>query len=183
MMKKENKSSISYQNRLLLFFIAGILGGTITANLLSEELKQQIGYFDTLFLSEQALNMAQKQQMWLFVLRQRCMELLGAWLLSLTVFSAVGFCGAAALVGGSVGVVLSVITAQKGLLGLVFYLGTILPQALFYIPIGLILASWAGEEKHPIRIPAILLLSLLLVVGTAAEAWLSPIVVSFITKL
>lgn len=182
-MKKKNRISITYQDLLLLFFIAGVLGGTITANLLSEELKRQIGYFDTLFLSEQALSMTQKQQMWLFVLRQRCMELLGAWLLSLTVFSAVGFCGAAALVGGSVGVVLSVITVQKGLWGLLFYLGTILPQALFYIPIGLILASWAGEEKHPIRIPAILLLSLLLVVGTAAEAFVSPAVVSILTNL
>lgn len=182
-MKKKNRISITYQDLLLLFFIAGVLGGTITANLLSEELKRQIGYFDTLFLSEQALSMTQKQQMWLFVLRQRCMELLGAWLLSLTVFSAVGFCGAAALVGGSVGVVLSVITVQKGLWGLLFYLGTILPQALFYVPIGLILASWAGEEKHPIRIPAILLLSLLLVVGTAAEAFVSPAVVLILTNL
>lgn len=179
----KNKLLVTYQDRLLIFFVAGILGGTIIANLLSGDIKQQIGYFDTLFLSEQALTMEEKKQMWYYVLRQRSLEMLGAWLLSLTVFSAAGFYSLAALVGGSIGVVLSVITVQKGLMGLIFYLGTILPHGLFYIPIWLILASWAGEDKHPVRIPAILLLTVLLVMGTAGEAWLSPIIVSLFTKI
>lgn len=179
----KNKFTIPYKDRLMICFVAGILGGTIVANLLSGELKQQIGYFDTLFLSEQSLTMAEKKQMWFYVLRQRSLEMLGAWLLSLTVFSAVGFYGLAAVTGGGIGVVLSVITMQKGLMGLVFYLGTIFPHGMCYIPIGLILASWAGEERHQIRVPATLLLALLLVVGTVAEAWLSPMIVLFFTKL
>ena len=88
-----------------MFFLAGVLGGTILANLLGGELKQQVGYFDTLFLAEQGLDLAGKQKLWLYVLRQRGMEFLGGWLLSVTVFSIPGFYLLSLLAGGSIAVV------------------------------------------------------------------------------
>lgn len=170
---------VSYQDRLLFCFIAGILAGTAAANLLGGELKQQIGYFDTLFLSGQGMDFGRQKEMWLYVLRQRGLELTGAWLLSLTVFSSAGFCLLAGLAGGSIAVALSVITVQKGLSGLLFYMATVLPQALFYVPAGLILASWAGEEQHRIRIPALVLLVVLLLAGSVSETWVSPRLIGF----
>lgn len=179
----KNRVTITYQDRLLICFLAGILGGTILANLLGGELKQQIGYFDTLFLAEQALDREGKRQMWLYVLQQRGLEFLGGWLLSVTVFSIPGFYVLSLFAGGSIAVVLSVITVQKGMLGLVFYLATVMPHALCYIPVALILAAWAGEEHHQLRPFGLLLLLILLVVGTALEAWLSPVFVHFITNI
>ena len=179
----KNRLTITYQDRLLMFFLAGVLGGTILANLLGGELKQQVGYFDTLFLAEQGLDLAGKQQLWLYVLRQRGMEFLGGWLLSVTVFSIPGFYLLSLLAGGSIAVVLSVITVQKGMMGLVFYLATVMPHALCYIPVALILAAWAGEEHHQLRPLGLLLLALLLLVGTASEAWLSPVLVHFFTNM
>lgn len=179
----KNRVTITYQDRLLFCFLAGILGGTVIANLLGGELKQQIGYFDTLFLAEQALDMEGKRQMWFYVLRQRGLEFLGGWLLSVTVFSIPGFYVLSMMAGGSIAVVLSVITVQKGLMGLIFYLATVMPHALCYVPVALILASWAGEEHHQLRPVGLVMLALLLVVGTASEAWLSPVFVNFFTNI
>ncbi|MBS5063273.1 MAG: stage II sporulation protein M [Hungatella hathewayi] len=179
----KNRVTITYQDRLLICFLAGVLGGTIIANLLGGEMKQQIGYFDTLFLAEQGLNWEGKRQMWLYVLRQRGLEFLGGWLLSVTVFSIPGFYVLSLMAGGSIAVVLSVITVQKGVMGLVFYLASVMPHALCYIPIALILASWAGEEHHLLRPLGLSLLVLLLVVGTASEAWLSPVLLHFFTNV
>lgn len=180
---KKSIFAFTYQDRLWLCFLLGTIGGTIIANLLSRELQSQIGYFDTLFSSGQILSVQEKQRLWMYVARQRCIEVMVAWLVSLTVFSAAGFYGFAGLAGGSSAIVLSVITGQKGIMGLPFYLATILPQGILYILVWLVLAQWAGERARPIRIRAMGILLLLVVIGAALEVYINPVLIEILKML
>lgn len=171
---------ISYHDRLLFCFIAGVIGGTVTANLLSGELQSQIGYFNTLFLSGQSLGGREQQELWYFVVKQRLLEVSGAWLVGLTVFSALGYYILAVLAGGSVALVLSVITVQKGMMGLPFYLATIVPQVFCYLPVCLVLAVWAGEDSRNIHLAGMGILVGLTVAGAVLEVYLNPLVLGFL---
>lgn len=174
---------ISYQDRLLLCFLGGILGGTIIANLLSSELQSQIGYFDALLLSGAALSDVDQRRLWGYVTRQRLLETAGVWLVSLTTFASLGCCMLAVLAGAVASVTISVITVQKGLFGILFYLASILPQWLFYIPVFLVLALWAEKNSRVIRIRALLILLFLVLVGAAAEVYINPYIIGILKNM
>lgn len=174
---------IPYQERLLLCFLGGVIAGTVIANLLSSELQSQIGYFDALFLTGGVLNAGERQRLWMYVMRQRLLEIAGAWLVSMTVFAAAGFQCLMVLAGANVAVAVSIMTMQKGMLGPVFYLAAILPQWLCYIPIWLILASWAEEGGRLVRWKAMLILLALVLLGTASEVYLNPYLTGFFRKM
>lgn len=174
---------IPYQERLLFCFLGGVIVGTVIANLLSSELRSQVGYFDALFLSGGVLNAAERKRLWIYVLRQRLLEVTGAWLVSLTTFASAGFQCLIALAGAGVGITVSVITLQKGMLGLPFYLATILPQWLFYIPVWLVLARWAGEDSRFIRWKAMVVLLALILLGTMSEVAINPFLTGIFRKI
>ena len=105
-----------YPDNLLLCFLGGAAGGTVIANLLSKELQSQIGYFDGWFSGGKILSGAQKVQMYWYVLRQRELEFLMAWFLTMTVFSRQGFCCLAAWTGGISAITISIFTSQLGIM-------------------------------------------------------------------
>ncbi|MEG2350268.1 MAG: stage II sporulation protein M [Hungatella sp.] len=164
----------SYEDRLFFCFLGGILGGTVLANLLSGELRNQIGYFDALFLTETPLTWEEKQRLCGFVFRQRLLETALAWLIGLTVMAAPVFHLLTFCMGGSMAVLISVITFEKGVFGLPFYVATMLPQIVPYMVLFLVLASWAGETSHPIRPRASMLLLALVAMGAVFEVYLNP---------
>lgn len=174
---------ISYQDRLWLCFMAGVVVGTVIANLLGRELQSQIGYFDTLFSAGTALDRQERQQLWWFVARQRGMELIVAWLVSLTVFSAAGYYLIAGFAGGSLAVAVVVITLQKGILGLPFYVATVMPQAFCYVPVCLVLAAWAGEDSRKMHLGALGILLALTLAGAVSEVYINPWLLGFLKNL
>ncbi|MCD7967948.1 MAG: stage II sporulation protein M, partial [Clostridiaceae bacterium] len=108
-------------NRFILFFFAGLLAGTAAANFLHASLSDQAGYYLNL-LSHQS-DLGRSEQLALFgdICRQRIIEVLIAWLIGLTAYAVPCFCVLSAGFGLSVGVVLSVMTGLKGILGLPFF--------------------------------------------------------------
>ena len=90
------------------------------------------------------------------------------------------FCIFTVLAGFSMGFVLSVITVQKGLMGLPVFLMTVMPQCLCYLPVFGILLFWGVQKGRRFRIPAFLLLLLLTAAGSALEAWVNPAFLKFV---
>lgn len=175
--------NISYRDRLWICFVAGVAGGTMIANLLSGELQSQIGYFDLLYLESRQLGAGERQRMWLYVVRQRMFEVAGAWLLGLTVCSAGVYYLLAVLAGGSMAVALSVLTMQKGITALLWYLASVFPHAVCYVPVYLVLAAWAGEKPGKPRLGAAGILGLLTMAGTVLEVYINPLLMEFFQKL
>ena len=108
------------------------------------------------------------------VLRLRFAQLAVGWLMGLTVYSAVLF-GLAAVWGGvTVAVVMSVLTSQKGLLGLPAFLCSMAPQGVCYALAWAVLAMWAGKQEKKIRLAPFGLLLLVGALGTFLEVYASP---------
>ena len=161
-------------NRFILFFFAGLLAGTAAANFLHASLSDQAGYYLNL-LSHQS-DLGRSEQLALFgdICRQRIIEVLSAWLIGLTAYAVPCFCVLSAGFGLSVGVVLSVMTGLKGILGLPFFLASVMPQAFLYVPVWCLLLLWGIRRNGRLRIPALLLVLAFVAAGSACEVWLNP---------
>ncbi|WP_139348721.1 stage II sporulation protein M [Clostridium sp. Marseille-P2415] len=163
------------EDRCFLCFFAGLLAGTVMANFWYPSFADEAGYY--LGLLDRNVNLGQGERVQLFgqVLRQRMVEVWIAWLIGMTAYSVWLFYFLTAGFGFSMGFVLSVITVQKGLMGLPVFLVTVMPQALCYLPLWCILLLWGMQKERRFRIPAFLLLLFLTAAGSACEAWINPV--------
>lgn len=168
------KWKITYQDRLVLSLLLGVLCGTAAANLLSSQLVSQAGFPGGYTLAAVQSNQAEKRELLMYVCRQRELEVLFGWLIGLTVFSAPCFYLLAAYMGAGIGLVLSVTTFQRGMMGLPCYLLTLFPQMLIYLPVWICLASWAGEKSGRIRLLPLAGLMALVFVGAVLETCMNP---------
>ena len=163
------------EDRCLLCFFAGLIAGTVMANFWYPSFMEEAGYYLGLLDRNMNLDKGQRIQLFYQVLRQRGIEVGVAWLIGLTAYAVPLFCLLTTGIGFSMGFVLSVITVQKGLMGLPVFLMTVMPQGLCYIPLWSILLLWGMQKERRFRIPAFLLLLLLAALGSACEAWINPI--------
>jgi stage II sporulation protein M len=113
------------------------------------------------------------------VLKQRGIEVWIAWLIGLTAYAVPLYCMLTAGIGFSIGFVLSVITVQKGLMGLLVFLMTVMPQGLCYLPLWSLLLLRGMQNGRRFRVPAFLLFLFLTVLGSACETWIN----SFFLKM
>lgn len=161
-------------DRFLVCFFAGLLVGTAAANLFYPSLSDQAAYY--LSLLEYNTVSGREAQLRLFgqIFRQRLIEVFIAWLIGLTAYAVPCFCLLSGGFGLSVGVVLSMMTGQKGLLGLPFFVTSVMPQAFFYVPAWCLLMLWGIRRGERLRIFALVLLLLFVAAGCASEVWLNP---------
>ncbi|MFT4106078.1 MAG: stage II sporulation protein M [Lacrimispora sp.] len=167
-------------DRYILCFLAGLVAGTAAANFWYPAFMEEAGYYLALLEGQVNLNQAERLGLFGQVFRQRAAEVWIAWLMGLTVYGAFLFCLLTAGMGFSMGFILSVITIQKGLMGLPVFLMSMMPQGLLYIPLWGILLFWGMQKERRFRIPAFLLLLALAALGSACEAWLNPVFLKFV---
>lgn len=163
------------ENLFLCCFFSGLLAGTAAANLLYPFMSGEAGYY--LELLDGSFRLREEERLSLFwqILRQRLSEAGIAWLMGMTAYAVPFFCLASAALGLSAGLLLSVITVQKGILGLPFFLMTLFPQILCYLPLWGLLFLWVMNKQRRLSIPALFILALLAALGSACEAWLNPL--------
>lgn len=164
---------LNYQDRLLICFILGIVGGTAAAHFFGgQTVKAQVlgGAGAGIVPGTGGL-----RALFFDTCRFRLTQLAAGWLMGLTVCSLPLFYLTAAYGGMSLAVVLSVLTAQKGLLGLPAFLCGLFPQGLLYLPVWLVLAGWAGGEKKRVRLVSLLLLAAIMVMGAFLETYVCPV--------
>ncbi len=176
---KVYRSTRTWDIYLICFFI-GLTAGTVMANLWYSSFADEAGYY--LGLLNRNVNLGKDERMQLFgqVVSQRVMEVWIIWLIGMTAYALPLFCTFMGLAGFSMGFVLSVITVQKGLMGLPIFFMTIMPQSLCYLPVFGILLFWGIQKERRFRIPALILLLLLTAAGSAFEAWINPFFLKFV---
>jgi stage II sporulation protein M len=168
------RSTRAWEVFLLCFFV-GLVAGTVMANFWYSSFMDEAGYY--LGLLDRNVNLTADERMQLFgqVLSQRMMEVWIIWLVGMTAYALPLFCIFTVGAGFSMGFVLSVITVQKGLMGLPVFFMTVMPQCLCYLPVFGILLFWGIQKGRRFRIPAFILLLLLTAAGSVLEAWINPI--------
>lgn len=169
-----------YWDWLLIWFLAGTACGTILINIWKPQLAQTPQMLAGVFLDMAAgAGKQDKTNLILYVARQRIGRTAVIALMSVTSWSAFGFCFLAFYGGLSGSMILSVITCQKGLMGLPCYMATLFPQYLFYLLIWFILAGWASKQKHQVRLGAVLGIGVLLILGICLETVINPVIMKF----
>jgi len=166
--------NIRAEDRYLLCFFVGLIAGTVMANFWYPLFMEEAGYYLSLLDRNINLNKGERIQLFYQVLRQRGIEVWIAWLIGLTAYAVPMYCLLTAGIGFSMGFVLSVITVQKGLMGLPVFLMTVLPQGVCYLFLWSILLLWGMQNGRRFRIPAFLILLFLVALGSACEAWINP---------
>ncbi|PNV59546.1 hypothetical protein C0033_23510 [Clostridium sp. chh4-2] len=171
---------ITYWDWLLIWFIAGTACGTLLINVWKPQFAGTPQMLSSLLLDMTAGPGGQdKTNLMLYVARQRLGRTILIVLVSVTSWSVPGFYFLAFYGGLSGSMILSMITCQKGLMGLVCYLATLFPQYLFYLLIWFILAGWASKQSHHVRMSAVLGIGVLLLAGICLETLVNPVIMNF----
>ena len=89
------------------------------------------------------------------VIKQRFFQLGAGWLCSLTFYSLWLFGLLTCFWSFSLGMGISCYTAEKGLLGLPFFLRSLFPQGLFYLAVWYVLSKWSVSRQKRLRLPAL----------------------------
>ncbi len=135
-----------WQKACMIFGIALILG-TVAVNLTGKSgQKSWETYFSHIGEALNQENFA-REQYFFYVMRLRLMELGVVWLLSMTAFGGAVMWGSLGWLGFSAGVRISLGTMVFGRMGILYFLCSILPQAVFYVP-ALILMYGRGFQIY-----------------------------------
>lgn len=164
----------SQETPYLLSFFAGLAAGTFLAVFLYHSFDREAAYYLEMLERSADLNKQESRDLFTHIFRQRLIFAGIAWLAGLTVYAPFIFGIFTAGTGFSLGFIISVITAGKGLMGLPVFLMTVMPQALFYLPLCALLFWWALQRKKRFKIPLFFLLLILTAAGSACETWLNP---------
>lgn len=105
------------------------------------------------------------------VIKQRFFQLGAGWLCSLTFYSLWLFGLLTCFWSFSLGMGISCYTAEKGLLGLIFFLRSLFPQGLFYLAVWYVLSKWSVSRQKRLRLPALVFLIILTVLGAVLETY------------
>lgn len=154
--------------------MAGILAGTIWANLLGGELLEQIGYFDGIFRTGEVLSREEQRLLWGYVLRQRLCEVGFGGLLAMTSVAVPGYLALSFGAGCVMALSIAVFTLEKGWLGLGYWFGSVLPHGLCYLTVWVIFAAAVKERQDLKKIRIWLLTGALALGGCFLEVWVNP---------
>lgn len=153
-------------------FFTGIFLGTVWVNKMGAELKEQLGIFGQAFLAGSVPPPSLEQLAELLL--KRGLETGILWLLGISLFAVPGFCLAAAYAGFSMAFLISSMTVQAGIRGILLFLLSVFPQAIFYLPVISVLYLWGMAPGSKIHGGGFAVLLILTVAGAASELWLNP---------
>lgn len=167
-------------DRYLVCFFIGLIAGTMIANFWYSSFENEAVYFLGLLSSSKSVNGQNGIGLFGEVLRQRLIQIFVAWLMGMTAYAAVLYCFMTAGLGFSMGFVMSVITVQKGLMGLPFFFMTVMPQWLCYLPLWILLLYWGVQKGKRFRVAVLFFILLLCIMGSALETWINPVFLKYV---
>ena len=166
---------LTYSIVLLCCLFCGTAVGTILANCLGGQLGELAAGYGQLVPGYSVLTAGQRRRLWGYTARQRMSELGLAALVGMTPLSAGGFAIFAFAAGAVCGLLVSVLTLERGLLGLPLFLLGVFPQWLCYLPVWVFMATRAGEGLDRLRMRAWIFLAVLAGAGIFLEAYINPL--------
>ena len=164
-------------------FFAGIFLGTLWVNLMAEEIQTQLGVFGQAGFTA-GLKIIPFQPAAIFrVFLKREVEAGFLWLAGMTAFAVPGLCAVLSYQGFSMASVISLLTIQNGITGILVYLLSVFPQALCYMPVFLILFCWGAKQEKSVHPAGFAVLTAALFFGSILETCLNPYCMHFLTYI
>ena len=132
---------------LSLFLILGSIAGSLFCNLINEGMKEQLLELEGSMVSASALMKMDLAELFFRVLWKRQRELFVLLLFSMTRTAVYCYMAASVYIGFSVSVLVSALTMQSGLRGIVDFVALTCPQSIIYGGVFYILVWWMQEEQ------------------------------------
>lgn len=173
-------TKVRADDRYLVCFFIGLMAGTVIANFWYSSFENEAVYYLGLLDRSRSVSGQESMGIFLEVLRQRMIQILIALLIGMTAYAVFLYCLLTAGLGFSMGFVMSVITVQKGLMGLPFFFMTVMPQWLCYLPLWTLLLYWGLQKGKRFRAAVLFFILLLSVLGSALETWINPVFLKFV---
>lgn len=173
-------TKVRADDRYLVCFFIGLMAGTVIANFWYSSFENEAVYYLGLLDRNRSVSGQESMGLFLEVLRQRMIQILIALLIGMTAYAVFLYCLLTAGLGVSMGFVMSVITVQKGLMGLPFFFMTVMPQWLCYLPLWALLLYWGLQKGKRFRAAVLFFILLLSVLGSALETWINPVFLKFV---
>ena len=197
MQKIMRKIKITPGQQIALFFFIGVIGGTIYGNLAGKENilggftfsnianipnMSSISSISSVYSSLSSSNGVTSDKTMLFhiVFGQRLSETVLLWIVGMTAISIPCICLFSVGYGFVSGFFLAVCVMQKGVLGILFFWGMLMPQYLIYIPLWYHMALWAYQDSKKTHMTAMISAVLLIGVASVLESYLNPMIIKFI---
>ena len=158
---------------------AGVIAGTIWANLLGGELLSQIGYFDGLYKSGQIIDEEERRLLWRYVLIQRLWEAGFGGLLAMTPLAAAGYLVLSFAAGFILAAFIAAFTLEKGVAGILLWFMSVFPHGLCYVGVWAVWLMVVRERQEQQKISIWLLAGFLAAAGSFLEVWVNPILLRF----
>ena len=155
----------TYGDWLLFCFIAGLGAGMALALIFYDT-----GIFHAFGGEAGALSQGAGRAFFEILRRREAACLIG-WVIGLTVCSRFFFGLLTAHGGMSLAAILTVLTIQKGILGLPLFLAALLPQGILYGLVWGVLAGWAGQREKRLHLAPALVLLGIMAAGAFLEVW------------
>lgn len=173
-----------------MLFIIGVVIGSVLANVSKELYFDQIEIFGGQYLNKIGALNINYSNLLRFVIWNHYKIFLIAWILSVTVIGILFMAGSILYAGATTGFLVSVAVMQYGWKGVLIFLSYLFPQYFIYIPVALLTTiqchrlcircnfgipmNRKGKVRLVIeKIPVIILLAVLLLIGCFAETYLN----------
>ena len=166
---------LSISDFAVFCFFAGILFGTAWVNLEGMEGTSGIeslllpGYRGT---GAEALSA---------LIMKRCLFISVLWLTGISLLAVPGILFFFAWAGFSMAFLISGLTVQSGVAGLLLFVASVIPQIFFYIPVIAIVSGWAMGSSQKLHLAGFLVLLGMTAAGAAAENYISPVLFSIVS--
>ncbi len=164
---------------LSLFLIAGSILGTLFCNRMSDDMKRELIIMkqSTEAITQIAVSNLDFGALMLQIVPKRMWTLILLLLAEATPMAPVLLMVAVGYFGFSNAVMISALTMEYGVRGLLHYMALIFPQCLLYIPVAYLLIWWMPANGKHLTVFSIIVLAGMVIFGCVLECFLNPRVI------
>lgn len=172
------------QYKYFLIIMAGVIIGTLIANIGISNITDKIGVFDYDFKNSFINVELDTHLYWRYILKLRIKEYMLLILILITPIAMQGIYMLMSFAGISIGVIISVSVMNMGVAGMCVYAASALPQYIIYaVTIYFMVSSFGKRYMDLKKMVAVIIISLIcLVIGTLYEAYINPWILKILLK-
>lgn len=180
--------AIQWGEKLLLFYLAGVLAGIILLQLPDKEILSRYGFFSESTIERLRYMDINTKGLFFYCFRKRITVAALLIIFALTNLAPVVVSVYTSWIGFGTGAWITVASIRYGILGPLLYLGIIMPQAFCYLPAFFLYIRWmAGlymEQNRSFgKMAQLLIIFLVFLVGILLESYVNPSVLKNFIKI
>lgn len=174
----------NYGRVMVLFYMAGFLGGILYTNLISKDYVAALGIFNDYFLNQYVqAELTGGPYLW-YLIKIRMFPLLGVFLLGTMRIRKTAAAVFLVWTGFLCGMIFTSAAMRLGIKGIVLCLAALFPQAVFYAAgYAILLIVLYYYPKINWNFQKTIAVFLAICIGVALECYISPVLVKIILKM